>query len=264
VHLSPLPGWSRTLRYHSVVAKQSDPEVASVLDLLESGGVPSEGELVKLLRRPSCPGAVVERLSLCPWLLSSRRALQLVVRHPRCPRHFAWDALPRLGWHDLLEVARDPRTSPAIRKQSERKLAERLNGLTLGERTALARQAPRSVVGVLLTDEQPLCVEALVANPHFTETEALRLLHGNRNPECVLVLLRHPLWGRRPEVLRAAVRSERIPLGVALGLLALLPESDVEALAASAEVRGHLRAAAALLLRRRRAGPEPDGSAQPS
>ena len=245
------------MSYHESVARQAEPDVASVMDLIESGGVPSEGELIKVLRRPTCPGVLVERLAACPWLLSSRRALQLVVRHPRCPRHFAWDVLPRLGWHDLLEVARDPRTSPAIRKQSERKLAERLNGLTLGERSALARQAPRSVVGVLLADEQPLCVEALVSNPHFTETEALRLLHGNRNPECVLVLLRHAVWGRKPEVLRAAVRSERVPLGVALGLLALLPETDMEALAASTEVRGPLRAAAARLLRRRRAYPAP-------
>ena len=243
------------------MVQQLDPEVAALLELLESGGEPGEGELTRLLRRPSCPGVVVERLSKCPWVLTSHRVLQLVVRHPRCPRHFAWDALPRLGWHDLLEVGRDPRTQPAIRKQSERKLSERIVNLTLGERTALARQAPRGLIGLLLTDEQPVCVEALLSNPQFTETEALRLLNSNRNPKCVLVLLRHPVWGRRPEVLRAAVRNRAVPLGVALGLLALLPEAELVGLAASAEVDGQLRDAADRLLSQRRSETSGDAAA---
>ncbi len=256
-----LPGLRSAMSYHAAVVERRDPDVASVLELLDSGGEPSEGQLTKVLRRPSCPGLLVERLAGCPWLLSSRQALQLVVRHPRCPRHFAWDALPRLGWHDLLEIARDPRTAPAIRKQSERKLGERINGLTLGERTALARQAPKSVVSALLSDEEPLCIEALVSNPQFTETDALRLLNSNRNPECVMVVLRHGVWGRKLDVLRAAVRSDRVPLGVALGLLALLPDADVEALAASQDARSQLRAAAELLARRRHAAPAGPGPA---
>jgi hypothetical protein len=246
------------------VARQFDPEIAALLELLESGGEPGEGELTRLLRRPSCPGVVVEQLSKCRWVLTSRRVLQLVVRHPRCPRHFAWDALPRLGWHDLLEVGRDPRTPPAIRKQSERKLIERIVNLTLGERTALARQAPRGLIAILLTDEQPVCVEALLSNPQFTETEALRLLNSNRNPACVLVLLRHPVWGRRPDVLRAAVRSKAVPLGVALGLLALLPETDLDGLTAATEVDGQLRDAAYRLLSQRRSETGRGDDAAPS
>jgi hypothetical protein len=246
------------------VAQQLDPEVKALLDLLDAGGEPDEGQLARLLRRPSCPGEIVERLARGRWVLGSRRILQLVVRHPRCPRHFAWDALPRLAWHDLVEVSRDPRTPPAIRKQSERKLVERIVNLTLGERTALARQAPRGLIGILLTDEQPLCVEALLGNPQFTENEALRLLNSNRNPECVLTLLRHPVWGRRPDVLRAAVRSKSVPLGVALGLLAILPEPELKGLAGSAEVDSQLREAATRLLEQRRSETDEGRASGPS
>lgn len=235
-----------------------------MLELMDAGGEPDEGQLTRLLRRQSCPGVVVERLAKGRWVLTSRRVLQLVVRHPRCPRHFAWDALPRLGWHDLLEVSRDPRTPPAIRKQSERRLVERIVNLTLGERTALARQAPRGLIGILLTDEEPVCVEALLGNPQFTETEAVRLLNSNRNPECVLVLLRHPVWGRRRDVLRTAVRCKGVPLGVALGLLALLPEPELAGLASSAEVDGRLRDAADRLLGQRRSETNSGDAASPS
>jgi hypothetical protein len=234
------------------VAQERDGDVAAVLQLLDAGEEPSEAALAPLLRRPSCPGALVERLVTCSWILGSRRILQLVVRHPRCPRHFAWEALPRLGWHDLLEICRDPRTSPAVRKQSERKLIERIATLTLGERTALARLAPRGVVAALLGDDQPSCIEALVSNPQFTETEALRMLNTNGNPACVQTLLRNSRWGRKVEILRAAVRSASVPLGVALGLLALLPEAEIAGLDSSPDVGPQLRAAATRLLSRRK------------
>jgi len=237
--------------------------VAAILDALDAGEEPPEGELARLLRRPSCPGELVERLVTCSWVLGSRRILELVVRHPRCPRHFAWEALPRLGWHDLLGVARDPRTSPAVRKQAERKLAERIASLTLGERTALARLAPRAIVAVLLTDQEPSCIAALVSNPQFTENEALRLVNGNRNPACVQVLLRSPSWGRKVEVLRAAVHSKAVPLGVAIGLLVLLPEAEIAGLASSPGVDRVLRAAAQLLLEGRRVKGAESGRTSP-
>lgn len=228
-----------------------DAEIAELIEALDGGGEPEEGVLAAILRRPSCPGELVERLARCNWVMGSPRLLQLLVKHPRCPRHFAWEALTRLGWHDLVEIARAPRTAPAIRAQSERKLLERVPNLTLGERTALARVAPRGVIGALLSSEEPLCVEALLNNPLFTETEALRLLTANRNPLCLLALLRHPAWGRRPEIVKSAVRVRGVPLGVALGLLPSLPARDLAGLASSPEVAAPLRSAAARLVESR-------------
>ena len=239
-------------------------EVAAVIEVLDAGGEPDEGVLTKLLRRPGCPGEVIDRLGRCRWLLGSPRPLQLFVRHPRCPSRFAWEALPRLGWHDLVEVARDPRTAPAVRKQAERKLIERVATLTLGERTALARVAPRGVLAALLASTEPTCIAALLDNPKFTESEALRLFATNRNSEALLTVLRHPVWGRRLELVRAAIRNDAVPLGVALGLLASLPVPELARVAGASGVRFALRSAARRLAARRMqddqlrgAGPSP-------
>ena len=237
--------------------------MADLLDALDAGSQPAEGELAVALRRPSCPGELVESLSRCTWVLGSSRLLRLLATHPRCPRHFAWEALARLGWHDLVQVARSPRTAPAIRAQCERKLLERVPNLTLGEKTTLARVAPRGVLGVLLASDEPRCVEALLDNPQFTESEALRLLVTNKHPLCLLALIRHPRWGRRAEIVRAAVRTRAVPLGVALGLLPSLPRVELAGLASSPEVPPPLRDAAAILAARR-AGKEPPGDAAPS
>jgi hypothetical protein len=228
--------------------RNAGDEAEVVLRILEAGGEPDAGLLARVLRRPSCPGEIVERLAGCRWLTRSNRLLQLVVRHPRCPRHLALEVLPRLGWHDLVEVARDPRTSPLVRKQSERRLAERIVGLTLGERTALARVAPRGVIPLLLPSPEPMCIAALLDNPNFTESDALRLPGSNPNPACVLVLLRHPVWGRRPGVAVAIVRRGAVPLGIAIGTLPALPLAELRGVASSETAPPALRAAASALV----------------
>jgi hypothetical protein len=158
------------------------------------------------------------------------------------------EALPRLGWHDLIEVARDVRTSPAVRKQSEGRLAERIVSLTLGERIALARIAPRGVIAVLLASSEPMCIAALLDNPKFTESDALRLPASNSNPACVLVLLRHPVWGRRPGVASAVVQRGSVPLGIAIGTLPALALGELRGVAASETAHPALRAAAHALV----------------
>ena len=238
-------------------------EVADLIRVLDEGGEPDGGALERVLRRASCPGELVERLSRCRWVMGRSELLKRMVRHPRCPRHFALESLPRLGWHDLVEAARDPRAAPAVRAQCEQKVIERLPSLTVGERTALARVATRKVIGVLVGNRDPRCVEALLGNHLFTEPDALRLLSANRNAECLLVLLRHPEWGRRPEVVRAAVRARALPVGVAIGLLPVLPLSELAGLAEAPDLDPALRTAAASLAGRRRKKAKPSGAAPP-
>jgi hypothetical protein len=224
---------------------------------LERGERPADSDLVRALRSPACPGRLVERLSGCRWVMRLARVLPLLVRHPACPRPFALEAIPSMGWRDLLAVARDPRAAPPVRRQAEVKLAERLAQMTSGERTAVARQATRSVLGQLLDTSDPLCVRAMLDNPQFTETEALRLLAGNRNPDCLVEVVRHRDWGQRAAVIRTAVRCRRMPLGVVLGLLATLTVTELEQIAGAPETGADVRAAAARLAERR--GAEPPG-----
>jgi hypothetical protein len=228
-------------------------DVAALLRALERGEECPEGQIVRALRSPACPGRLPELLAHLQWVRESRRIPALMVRHPSCPKFFAMQALLHLGWHDLLLTARDPRTNPAIRRQAERRLTERLRDLSIGERTALARRAPRALIAALLADPAPGCVAALLMNPQFQEGDAVRLARSNRSAACILALLHHPRWGRSREVALAALSSPVVPLGVALGLAATLGDRELRNLARSAEASDTLRAAARDLLERRRA-----------
>lgn len=241
--------------------EDSHPDLAAVFAELDAGSEPEELRLLRVLRRPECPRELIERLCGCRWVLRRRQVATLVVRHPACRHPFAWQVLPHLGWHDLHEVCRDPRTAPAVRAQAERKLAERLASMALGERISLARVATRGVVRALLSDPDVACIEVLVGNPRFTEDEALRLLNANRNPECIAALLRHEGWGRRRSVIAAAVRSPRLPPGMVLGLAVTLSETELADLLRGEDVPEVVREAISeLLLARRRVGVDASAS----
>jgi hypothetical protein len=226
--------------------------VQELLAALDSGLEPEEGALMRALRSPSCPGALVERVAAAGWAMGRRRVLPLLLRHRACPRPFAWDALPRLGWNDLLGVVRDPRTAPPIRQQAERKLRDRLPRLTLGERVSLARLAPRGLIPAFADESAPECVQALLDNPSFTAVDAVRFVVSGRSGECVLAVVRHPRWGRLIDVALAGCRSRLLPLGVALGLVAALSDHDLTAVSQAPDVRTPVRAAAEELLHYRR------------
>ncbi|MEW6336221.1 MAG: hypothetical protein AB1625_02355 [Acidobacteriota bacterium] len=218
-----------------------------MVERIERGERPVEGEVVRVLRQPSCPGHLVERLAACDWIHQMRRSLPLLVRHPACPRPFAWEVLPRLGWRDLLDIVRHPRTAPPVRRQAEKKLLDKFSTMTMGERTTLARMATRSVISAILEVDEPRTIEALLENPQCTETEAVRVLLADRSAACVMAVVRHPRWCSRPAVTRAALRASRVPLGIALGLVATLPTRELSGLAQAPDVGERIRHAAANL-----------------
>lgn len=222
--------------------------------LVLAGETPNEGEAVRLLRSPHCPAQAVEVLADSSWVRGSRAVLVQLLRHPACPRPFAWDVLPHLGWADLLSVAREPRGAPPIRRQAERKLVERLPHMAAGERVALARRAPRRVTAAMLREGEERCVQALLDNPCFTEDDAVRLVASNGHAPCVVAVLRHVRWGRQPAVVSAALRAPAVPLGVALGLAATLPVRELERILAVGEVSEILRDKVRVLLHRRGEG----------
>lgn len=216
-------------------------DVAGVIAAMEGGAEIEEGMALRLLRSSYCSPRALELLIVQPVMRRSRALVALVVRHPACPRSFALDALATLGWRDLLGVAADPRTPPEVQRQAERKLAEKLRHLALGERIALARQATRGLVVALLRETNGRCVNALLENPRFTEDDAVRLVATNPEPAAVLAVLRHPRWGTLHRVVEAAMRSAAVPLGVALGLAATLSEAELRRLAADEDVSRAVR-----------------------
>jgi len=197
--------------------------------------------IVRALRSPHCSVAFVEAVAASAWATSRHRVLVALVRHPHCPRTFAWRALPQLGWRDLLDVASDPRAPMPVRRQAEAKLLERLPVLTLGEKVALARTATAYLIGELCSENDPKVVAALLDNPRFTQAHCLRLVAQTSAAEVFGLVLRHHKWGGLASVRLAALANPLLPVPLALALLTSLEDQELRQLAEREELPGRAR-----------------------
>lgn len=230
-----------------------------LLAALSRGELKDELQIVRALRLPSCSAAFVEAVAACPWVTTRHRLLAALVRHPFCPRNFVWRALPQLGWHDLLDVAKDPRAPAPVRRQAENKLLERLPLLSLGEKVTLARSGTPLVIAQLLGEEEPRVVSALLENPKFALGHCIRLVAEASSPAVFGLVLRHRQWGEMVPVRQAALANPALPVPLALSLLVSLSDGELEQLARNPDVPSKFRhlAEQALWVRRLRSAQEP-------
>jgi hypothetical protein len=153
--------------------------------------------------------------------------------------------LDGLFWGELLRVASDYRLPRGTRSSAERILSDRLRDLELGERVALARSAPRALIGVLLDDDEPRVVAAVLENPRLTESDVKSRIDAARwSSGHLRVVARSHRWAGRYGVTTALLKNEHTPAHEALRLLANLPRSAMVQLVAGNECPLLVRAAA--------------------
>ena len=187
-----------------------------------------EAHLIAVLRKRDLAAAAIEAIARNErW--GHRHALRAaVVNHPKTPRTLALRLLSPLFWHQLLEVTRNIRVAMPIRLAAEKHLRDRLPELELGERISLARSAPPGLVPVLIEDEHPRVVEALLLNPRLREVEVLKLVENRQtSPEVLRGVAWNHRWSSRLPIKIALVRHPRTPVHLSLRLVSELPRRTI-------------------------------------
>lgn len=130
------------------------------------------------------------------------------------------------------ELLLTDRETGAEKAGAPRPLVPGTRPLTLGERKSLARSWRRDVLERLLTDPHEDVVRLLLANPHVTETDILKIATSRRSSAAVLnLVLRSKKWALSPRVRKALIRNPNLPLATGLRLLGLLGDTDLRDLA---------------------------------
>lgn len=143
-----------------------------------------------------------------------------------------------------------PPTTVDAPPAAPRSLVPGTRPLTLGERKSLARSWRRDVLERLINDPSPDVVALLLANPHVTEDDVLRIATARRSTADVLrLLLRSPRWSASPRIRVSLVRNPRLPLPFALSLVGLLDATEARELAGDHLLPPALRAALARRIR---------------
>src|SRR5579864_474310 len=197
---------------------------ADDLNRAASNAALSEELALALLERRDLPPETLEALSKNVAALKSRRVLAGVVGHIKTPRHVSLPIIRHLYTFELMQLALSPTALADIRKAAEETLVSRLEKITLGERSTLARRASGRVAAALLLDSEPRVVEAAVTNPFLTEVLIVKAVMSEKAAVALAELLcRDSKWSLRREVRIALLRNPFAPANEAAQLARSLP-----------------------------------------
>lgn len=223
--------------------------VEELAELVERLAAQLEPQVARqAFRNPFLTADLIERLLGAPKLLASYAVRRDAVFHPRTPRVLALRFVPGLWWADLARLGTDNRLHPVLRRAGDLRLIERLPGLAVGERMAVARSASPGVIAALRLDSTPRVIQALLENPRLTEGLLMPLVASEvANPRALATVAASPRWSCRPPVRAALCRNPATPMAQAMALLPMLGKRELGAVAADPRLPVLLRRKAQLL-----------------
>lgn len=173
----------------------------------------NEDQTLAFLQRRDLTADMLASLARNPEAMKSRKVLLALIAHARTPRHVSIPLLRRVFVFDLMQVTLTPTIAADIKRAAEDQLVVRLETLSVGEKTTLAKRASGRVAAALLQDEDARVVAPALDNSQLTESLVIQALMKPRAPAILFELVSdHRNWCLRPEVQLALLRSEKIPL----------------------------------------------------
>ncbi len=215
----------------------------------------TEREVLQVIRHPHVSAGVLEMILGVPAFMTVREVRKALALHPATPRVEALHLLEDLPWRDLLDVGREARTPPPVRRAANNRILQLLRGIAVGERIALARLADRDLFENLFEDKDPRVLAALLGNPRLTMVDLLAwLTTGSADADRLSLLARDGRWVSRPPVREALLRHRGIPRAVALSLLSSATRAEWQRLGADPRLDPLLAACARRLAQQKGSG----------
>ncbi|MDJ0835945.1 MAG: hypothetical protein QNK37_05465 [Acidobacteriota bacterium] len=203
----------------------------------------SEKWLILFLRRGRVipRDAILEIYQNKEWRKSYRICLAML-RCKSAPPSLTMNLVGAIRWVDLMHTIRLPYLSGALRKRMVDEVMEVMPRLALGEKIAMARQAPRGLVKPLRLQSERRVIQALVTNSQFTYEDAMFMAAYPRIGESALgVLAASPRWNSFREIKLALLRNDRTPNSSILPLARTLNEQLLQSLLREGKLKLYTR-----------------------
>ena len=206
----------------------------------------TEDHFIALLRNPSITPEIVYSIS---ERSTSYKIQYAIAACSKTPYPLGISVIQNLFWNDLLKVVANYRLNPRLRRMAENYLHEKATNLTLGEKMSLARTAPRPLIPLLRSENEPRVIVELLRNPNLVEDDLLTMINHHLTPQTVLHTIgTDHKWSVRYPIRLALVRNERTPLPVTLSFLSGLHKPDLKAVASAPKTPELIRRAANRIL----------------
>jgi hypothetical protein len=148
----------------------------------------------------------------------------------------------------LVDTA-DLDAEPATDGERDESTLQRIAGMNVAKRMALAMKGTREERGILIRDPNRIVTAAVLSSPKMTETEIAGIARmANVSDDVLRTIANNRAWLKNYSVALSLVKNPKTPVALSMGLLARLSEKDLRMLStdrnvptsrASAHGRGH-------------------------
>lgn len=196
-----------------------------------------------LERKKFVPVESVQLIYRTKSLLNHYGVHKALVRCKSTPVGIAANVIPLLRWVDLLNILREPYISGGLKQKIEKQIMDRFPRMALGEKTMLAKQAPRGLIRQLRLSPDRRVIRALFNNYFFTFDDASFLANYPKIPPDILVeLAKNPKWTQHKKMRMDLLANPKLPAGSITPLLRGLTAFDARQLLAKGTLPPAVRA----------------------
>jgi hypothetical protein len=126
--------------------------------------------------------------------------------------------------------------------ESEQTTMQRIAGMNIAQRIALAMKGSREERAILIRDPNKVVAVAVLSSPKMTETEIESVAKmASVSDEILRIIANTRAWMKRYGVMAALARNPKTPVAISMNLLARLNDKDLRAISADRNVPEVLR-----------------------
>lgn len=208
-----------------ILHETNDPE----WDILSNHKDFNDSWVVLFLKRSRfIPRHIVQQIYQNKEFRKSYRISVALLQCKFAPANITMNIVHYIRWIDLVKALRLPYLNGAIRQKVVTRIMEKFPRLAKGEKTTLARQAPKPLILALRGCNEAVVIKELLGNPQFTYEDAMFIANYEDINEAALgELAKAKKWTSFKEVRYSLLRNERTPNAFIYPLAASLSEFNL-------------------------------------
>lgn len=142
-----------------------------------------------------------------------------LIQHPGFPADTSLNLISSLFTTDLLNVTKNKRTNPFVRKRCEIEFSQRYNKIPRGEKISLMKRAPLNLLEHFINEKEEKILKVIVENPNCTEDLIIKFVNrGEERTELYNILIETE-WIKNRRVCYAISYDKDVPIRIWMAII---------------------------------------------
>ena len=137
-----------------------------------------------------------------------------LIQHPAFPVETALNVISSLFTPDILNVTKNKRANPFVRKKCEIEFTQRYIKIPRGEKISLLKRAPLNLIEYFINEKDVNILKVIIDNPNCTEDLIIKFVNRDRDRIKLYNLLIETDWIKNRRVCYAISFDKEVPIRI--------------------------------------------------